>query len=144
VALAYGPGTKPGDRRVINTFIERGITQGKITLQDMGTAKRTYCYISDTVEILFHILLRGNEPIYNVGGFARTTIAELAIKIGNYLGKPVQFPEDSQESGGAPEDVYLNMSLVEQDFNKTTYVSFDKGLANTIEWQKAMYSNNKD
>jgi nucleoside-diphosphate-sugar epimerase len=140
VALAYGPGTKPGDRRVLNSFIERGITQEKITLQDMGTAKRTYCYISDTVEILFHILLRGEEPIYNVGGFSRTTIAEVASKIGDILGKPVQFPENSQELGGAPDDVYLNMSLVERDFNKTKYVPFDKGLAQTVEWQIGLYS----
>jgi UDP-glucuronate decarboxylase len=141
VALAYGPGTKPGDRRVINSFIERGITQGAITLQDMGIAKRTYCYISDTVEILFNILLRGKEPIYNVGGFSRITIGELALKIGAYLNKPVKFPEDSQELGGAPDDVFLDMSMVKRDFNKTQYVSFDKGLAQTIEWQKSLYDS---
>ena len=140
VALAYGPGTKPGDCRVLNSFIERGVTQGKITLQDMGTAKRTYCYISDTVEILFHILLRGEEPIYNVGGFSRTTIAELARSVGNILEVPVQFPEDSQELGGAPMDVYLDMSLVEKEFKKVQYVSFDTGLARTIDWQKALHA----
>jgi len=140
VALAYGPGTKPGDRRVMNTFIERGIMQDKITLQDMGTAKRTYCYVSDTVEILFHILLRGQAPIYNIGGFSRTTIAELAKEVGEYLGKPVKFPDDSQELGGAPDDVYLDMSLVERDFRKSDYVPFNVGLAQTIEWQKALYS----
>ncbi|MFZ2956807.1 MAG: NAD-dependent epimerase/dehydratase family protein [Candidatus Ozemobacteraceae bacterium] len=144
VAHAYGPGTKPGDRRVLNSFIERGIKQDKITLQDMGTAKRTYCYISDTVEILLHILLRGKEPIYNVGGVSRTTIAELAIKVGDYLAKTVLFPENAQELGGAPEDVYLDMSLVERDFKKVKYVSFDKGLAQTIEWEKALYSHDKE
>ncbi|MDD2541614.1 MAG: NAD-dependent epimerase/dehydratase family protein [Desulfuromonadaceae bacterium] len=140
VSLAYGPGTKPHDCRVLNKFIERGITQNKITLQDSGSAKRTYCYVSDTVEILFHILLRGKEPIYNVGGFSRTTIAELAQKVGAYLGKPVQFPDISQELGGAPDDVFLDMSLVERDFKKIKYMPFDKGLEQTIEWQKALYS----
>jgi len=140
LALAYGPGTKPADRRVINAFIERGATQGKISLQDMGTARRTYCYVSDAVEILWHILLRGNEPIYNVGGISRTTIAELALKVGDYMEVPVQFPKDVQELGGAPEDVYLDMSLVQKEFNKTQYVPFEEGLARTIEWQKALYS----
>ena len=140
LALAYGPGTKPADRRVINSFIERAATKGKITLQDMGAAKRTYCYVSDAVEILWHILLRGTEPIYNVGGLSRTTIAELANKVGHYMKVPVEFPKDSQELGGAPEDVYLDMSLVQKEFNKTQYVSFDEGLARTIEWQKALYS----
>ncbi len=143
VSLAYGPGTKPHDCRVLNAFIERGITQNKITLQDSGTAKRTYCYVSDTVEILFNILLRGKEPIYNVGGFSRTTISELAQKVGAYLGKPVQFPDNSQELGGAPDDVFLDMSLVERDFQKFNYMPFDKGLEQTIEWQKALYSAEK-
>lgn len=140
LALAYGPGTKPADRRVINSFIERGATQGKITLQDMGAARRTYCYVSDAVEILWHILLRGTEPIYNVGGMSRTTIAELASKVGHYMNVPVEFPKDSKELGGAPEDVYLDMSLVRQEFNKTQFISFDEGIAQTIEWQKALYS----
>ena len=140
LALAYGPGTKPADRRVINSFIERGATQHKITLQDMGTAKRTYCYVSDAVEILWHILLRGTEPIYNVGGLSRTTIAELANKVGFYMKVPVEFPKNVQELGGAPEDVYLDMELVQKEFNKTQYIAFDEGLARTIEWQKALYA----
>ena len=141
LALAYGPGTKPGDLRVINSFIERGATQGRITLQDMGTAKRTYCYVSDAVEILWHILLRGVEPIYNIGGFSRTTIAELAQKIANYMQVPVKFPVDAQKLNGAPEDVFLDMSLVQKEFNKTQYISLDDGLARTIEWQKALYAH---
>ena len=140
LALAYGPGTKPADRRVINSFIERGASQGKITLQDMGAAKRTYCYVSDAVEILWHILLRGSQPIYNVGGQSRTTIAELATKIGHYMKVPVEFPQDAHELGGAPDDVYLDMSLVQKEFNKTQYVTFDEGLDRTIQWQKALYS----
>jgi nucleoside-diphosphate-sugar epimerase len=140
LALAYGPGTKFGDRRVLNAFIERGLTQGKIALQDMGAARRTYCYVSDAVEILWHILLSGNEPIYNVGGSSRTTIAELALKVGHYLDVPVEFPADSKELKGTPEDVYLDMSLVKSDFKKTQYVSLDEGLARTIEWQKALYA----
>ena len=140
LALAYGPGTKPGDRRVINSFIERGITQGKITLQDMGIAKRTYCYVSDAVEILCHILLNGKEPVYNVGGFSRITIAQLAKEIGHYLNVPVEFPADARELGGAPEDVSLDMSLAENEFRKTQYVPFDEGLIKTIKWQKALYA----
>lgn len=140
LALAYGPGTKPADHRVINIFIERGITQGEIALQDAGIAKRTYCYVSDAVEILWHILLRGTEPIYNVGGFSRITISELASQVGRYLRVPVKFPENTQELGGAPEDVFLDMSLVQREFKKNQYVSFEEGLSRTIEWQKALYS----
>jgi nucleoside-diphosphate-sugar epimerase len=141
LALAYGPGTKPTDKRVINSFIERGLLQKKISLQDMGVAKRTYCYISDAVEILWNILLNGTEPVYNVGGQSRITIAELANKIGNYLNVPVEFPARGDVVSGAPEDVFLDMALVAKEFKKTGYVDFNEGLARTIEWQKRLYSS---
>ncbi len=141
LALAYGPGTKPADKRVINSFIERGLLQGKISLQDMGVARRTYSYISDAVEILWNILLNGAEPVYNVGGLSRTTIAELANKIGNYLNVPVEFPASGDVLSGAPEDVFLDMSLVAKEFKKTSYIDFNEGLVRTIEWQKALYSS---
>lgn len=141
VALAYGPGTRPADRRVLNAFIERGLTQKKIILQDAGTAKRTYCYVSDTIEILWQVLLRGREPVYNVGGLSRITIAELGRQVGRYIGASVEIPQEEGELGAAPDDVYLDMSLAQKEFNKTQYVSFEEGLARTIEWQKALYNS---
>jgi len=140
LALAYGPGTRKGDKRVLNAFIEKGLN-GKIELMDQGRAKRTYCYVVDAVEIMWHILLYGKEPVYNVGGKSRTTIADLARQIGEILKVPVIFPSESDDIKGAPGDVFLDMSLVERDFKKTDYVPFDIGLARTIEWQKALYSS---
>jgi len=138
LALAYGPGTRPGDMRVLNSFIEKALN-GQITLIDQGRAKRTYCYISDAIEIMWNVLLLGKDTVYNVGGNSRTTIGELAHKIGRYLNVPVIFPADDKDMAGAPDDVCLDMTKVQQEFGKNDYVSFDEGLANTIEWQKALY-----
>jgi UDP-glucuronate decarboxylase len=140
LSLAYGPGTRPGDKRVLNAFIERAL-QGKLVMQDMGKAKRTYCYVSDAVEIMWEILLNGNSSIYNVGGHSRTTIKELAEKISFYLKVPLQFPNDNNELVGAPEDVYLDMKKVKDEFNKIDFISFEEGLSKTIEWQKMLYKN---
>jgi len=139
LSLAYGPGTKPDDLRVINSFIQKAI-KGKIELLDQGEAKRNYCYISDAVEILWNILFFGKEPIYNVGGISSITIADLARKIGKHLDVPVVFPRISSDKiSGAPIDVSLDMTKVKNEFGKTEYVSFDEGLMRTIEWQKELY-----
>lgn len=138
LSLAYGPGTKPGDKRVINSFIEKAIN-GQITLLDQGHAKRTYCYVSDAIESMWNVLLHGNDFIYNIGGNSRTTIRELAHKIGIYLSVPVIFPEDNKYMTGAPDDVYSDTTKVQKEFGKYEYISLDEGLANTIEWQKALY-----
>lgn len=141
LSLAYGPGTKPNDARVLNNFIYKAL-QGEIKMLDRGDARRTYCYITDAIEILWLILFKGKEPVYNVGGFSKTTIAELAKKIGEYLNAQVIFPNNSSKSlSGAPEDVFLEMSKTKIEFNKTEYVDFNLGLKKTIEWQKILYSN---
>jgi len=139
LALAYGPGTKPGDKRVINAFIERALSQSVLKLQDSGEAKRTYCYVSDAIEILWHILLRGTQPIYNVGGQSRTTVADLAKEVGRIAAVPVEFPQSAQALQGAPEDVALDMDRVQNEFGKRQYISFEQGLRQTIEWQRALY-----
>ena len=96
LALAYGPGTREGDKRVLNSFIERGL-KGAITMLDRGEAKRTYCYVSDAVELMWKILLHGREPVYNVGGTSKTTIGELACKIADYLHVPAVFPDKGEQ-----------------------------------------------
>lgn len=138
LSLAYGPGTRWGDARVLNNFIAKGL-DGTIELLDHGTANRTYCYVTDAVEILWRILLEGQEAVYNVGGNSRTTIAGLAQAVGDYLHVPVVLPPQSAQAlAGAPDDVYLDMSLVAKEFGKTEFVPLAQGLARTIEWQRAL------
>lgn len=138
LSLAYGPGTRPRDMRVLNSFIEKGLA-GKIEMMDKGESKRTYCYISDAIEIMWNILLSGKKPIYNVGGKSRTTIRKLADRIGTLLRIPVSSPDhDDHKLKGTPDDVFLNMTAVKNEFNKTNYVPISTGLRNTIEWQKEL------
>jgi len=139
LALAYGPGTREGDTRVMNVFIRKALNGEPINLLDQGKVKRTYCYVADTVEILWDILLYGKDPVYNVGGISRITIGDLALKIGNYLNVPVVFPDKSNELVGAPDDVYLDMTKVKNEFNKTDFIPIDDGLSRTIEWQKLRF-----
>lgn len=138
LSLAYGPGTKCGDLRVVNSFIQKALA-GRITLMDQGDASRTYCYVSDAVEMMWNILLKGKEPIYNVGGVSKVTIGGLARKIGAYLNVPVVFPADAKCIAGAPDDVSLDLTRVNAEFGAKEFVSFDWGLERTIEWQKLLY-----
>ena len=106
---------------------------------DMGKAKRTYCYVSDTVEILWNIILNGTKPIYNVGGTSKTTIAELAESIGEILDVPIIFPILDNNMTDAPLDVSLDMSVVENEFKKHNFVDFESGLKETINFQNYLY-----
>lgn len=130
LALAYGA-TKLGDTRVLNQFIEQGLT-GHITLRDSGEAVRTYCYVQDAVELMWKILLKGKRTVYNVGGFSKVTIAELATEIGRLMNATVTIPKNDTGLKDAPESVCLDMNRTLEEFDQK-FTSLDKGLKLTIK-----------
>ena len=135
ICLAYGPGIHPGDRRALNSFIEKALTRKEISMLDRGLAMRTYCYVSDTVYMLWRILLEGTEPVYNVGGSSRVTIGELAEKIGKITRVPVRMPKSEKTAlQDAPDDVWLDMSKFENEFHPMTFIQLDEGILRTINW----------
>jgi nucleoside-diphosphate-sugar epimerase len=141
LAMTYGPGTRKGDKRALNSFIEQALGHGKIELMDAGKAIRTYCYVSDAVELMWQAALHGTQPVYNIGGHSTVTISELARLVGKITGVPVWFPAQSAEVAGAPEDVRLDLTRPEAEFKKTSYVSLEDGLRTTIEWQRQLYKS---
>lgn len=140
VSLSYGPGIKKGDTRVINEFITKAFKTGEIVLQDGGQARRTYCYVTDTVQMLLLILMRGQRPVYNVGGEGETTVLSLARKIAAKIpGTEVKVPRGmGYANAGAPAHVTLDMSRTKQEFKKFAFVSIDEGLDRTIAWHRAL------
>ncbi len=136
LALAYGPGTKKGDTRVLNQFIEQALTTGEIKMRDDGSAMRTYGYVEDVAYQLLGILFKGNEVVYNVGGISRTSIKELAETIGLITGAKVIAGEKSLE--GAPDDVNLDLTKVMTEFPRL-FIPLEEGLKKTIEYQKELY-----
>lgn len=141
LSLAYGPGTKKTDQRVLNNFIAKGLN-GRIELIDFGIVNRTYCYVADAVEILLDIIVSGKDFIYNVGGESKTTIGDLAKKIGSIIGAPVIFPDQAKPLTGAPDDVSLDLTKVKSHFNKNKFTSLNDGLVKTINWQRILYNLN--
>jgi UDP-glucuronate decarboxylase len=140
LAMTYGPGTRKGDQRAMNSFIEKALCQGKIELLDAGRAIRTYCHVSDAVELMWQAVLHGTHPVYNIGGHSTLTIGELAQLVGQITGVRVSFPAQSAEVVGAPEEVRLDLTRSETEFQKTDYVSLENGLQTTIAWQRQLYN----
>lgn len=139
LSLAYGPGIRKNDTRALNNFIQKALTTGKIELMDSGTSPRTYLYVTDAVEILFNILFRGKEGLYNVGGNSRTTIAGLAKLIGKNIKVPVILSKKETGISGAPSDVSLDMTKATKEFGVKKFVSLEEGLERTIDWQSKLY-----
>jgi nucleoside-diphosphate-sugar epimerase len=139
ISSAYGPGTRKHDTKAMNQFIESALTKKRIELLDSGRAIRTYCYIDDTIEMLWNIILNGTQPVYNVGGHSVATVADIARKISELTGADLIIPTGAADRTGGPQNVQLDLSRIESEFGKTEYVSLDEGMRRTIDYQKGLY-----
>lgn len=82
ISHCYGPGMQLDDGRAITDLLANVLADADILLDSDGSASRPFCYVSDTVSGLFHILLKGTPgEAYNVGETRETSILELAEKI---------------------------------------------------------------
>ena len=137
IALVYGPGTKVGDARVMNSFITRSIQDKKLEMLDMGDALRTYCYVDDAVKLILKITTSGAEPVYNLGGTETISIRELGAMIAEMTGAEFRVPKQNTGLKSAPSIVKLDMSKTLQLFPSTfEFTAFNDGLRRTIDWQK--------
>jgi UDP-glucuronate decarboxylase len=135
ISLAYGPGTKAGDARVLNQFIEQALVNGVIKLRDDGSAMPTYCYIDDMVEMMLNVLLHGKQDIYNLGGRSRMSLEQLAHWIGDLTGANVKIPESPE---GIPF-VTMDINRYCKEFGKEDFIHLGEGLQKTIDYQKGLY-----
>jgi nucleoside-diphosphate-sugar epimerase len=144
LSLAYGPGTKKNDSRVLNNLISKAILENRIKLLDSGNSIRTYCYVSDAVEMIFGAMIHGKNPVYNIGGKSRVTIKELAEKISKLTNTEITIPESDNGLEGAPLDVQLNIDSILEIFPKNSFVDISDGLEKTISWQISNIYNIKE
>lgn len=139
LCLTYGPGTKKNDDRVMNQFIHKALFNKEIRLLDDGSAIRTYCYITDAIEMIWQAFMNGKESIYNVGSKSKTTILDMAKKVGLLMNVSVILPPDPKRLAGSPSDVCVDISRYESEFGKKEFVTIEEGLKRTIEYQKELY-----
>jgi nucleoside-diphosphate-sugar epimerase len=135
VALAYGPGVFADDDRVLYSFVRQAISQRQIRVSDAGLANRTYCYVSDTIEVLLRLLFKPQlSGIFNVGGISRTTIRELALLVGQLTGCQVSFSEPTSGLMSAPVNVEVDLTKTTIQLGHRQFVSLEEGLKRTLKW----------
>lgn len=142
VSLAYGPGTRYHDERVLSHFIVKALDFSKIEMLDDGQRIRTYAYISDVVLQLLSIIMHGEGDIYNVGGTSKVTILELAQVVANKTGAELVTKAKDNLTDSSPSEVNLSLTKILQITPKFNFLSLDKGVDATIGWFKYLKSSN--
>lgn len=145
LALAYGPGAARDDSRVLYQFIRKGLIYREIELQDAGAASRTYCYVTDAVELMLNTIAARQSGTFNVGGVSRTSIRSLAEQVGLMTDARVVIPEHVESTVlGAPSDVQLDLRQILEVTKKDHFVPLEIGLARTVEWTSSQLSSGHD
>jgi len=136
LCLGYGPGFKPGDKRVMFEFIQKAYQNGCIELIDDGSDLRNYIYIDDCINGILNICKTGKSNTYNIGGKTSITIKELAEKISQIIGCEIKIGNKQNKLIDSPNMAFVNIERYENEFGELERTNIDDGLIKTINWYK--------
>lgn len=145
----YGPGLRLEDKRVLPDFIKAALSDQPIVLFSDGTPTRTFCYVTDFVRGLFHVLLSGKGgEAFNVGNDqGEISMLGLAERVRLVAANVLKRPAVPVELCASADRVYLvdnpqrrcpDISKMRQSFPWSPAVALDEGLRRTlVAWCEA-------
>ena len=74
----YGPRMRPRDGRVVSNFIVQALLNEPLTVYGDGSQTRSFCYVSDEIEGIYQLFMRGDSEPTNIGNPDEYTVRELA------------------------------------------------------------------
>jgi UDP-glucuronate 4-epimerase len=133
----YGPWGRPD--MAIPLFIKRLLNEETITVFDQNTA-RDYTYIDDIVSGISLAMDKGNGyNIYNLGNGNPVSMKTLLSSMKSYF--PTMSLIDKGWRTGDVTSTWANIEKAKAELGYQPTVSFEEGLAKTIEWAKHYYNN---
>lgn len=81
----YGPRMQIDDGRVVPNFLVQSLQGKDLTVYGDGSQTRSFCYISDMIEVIMRLIVHGNNPEIhfplNLGNPQEISILDLANKV---------------------------------------------------------------
>jgi dTDP-glucose 4,6-dehydratase/UDP-glucuronate decarboxylase len=86
----YGPGQRLDDRRIVPDMMSAALARRPLVLLSDGRATRSFCYVSDAVRAMWHVLLSdANGEAFNVGNDEREiSMGDFARELAAAAGDP--------------------------------------------------------
>jgi dTDP-glucose 4,6-dehydratase len=133
----FGPRMRLNDGRVVPNFIAQALWGEPLTVYGDGTQTRSFCYVNDTVEGIYRLLLSHETEPVNIGNPGEMTILAFAHKIIELTNSSSQIdfvqPEDARIKDD-PKVRQPDISKARRVLGWEPKVSLDEGLQKTIEW----------
>jgi len=133
----FGPRMRLNDGRVVPNFIAQALRGEPLTVFGDGSQTRSFCYVSDTVQGIYRLLMSDENDPVNIGNPKEMTILQFAHRITELTGS------SSLITFVQPKDVRIkdDPKVRQPDISKARRVlgwepevSLEEGLQKTIEW----------
>jgi UDP-glucuronate decarboxylase len=135
----YGPGQSLADRRIIPDLMSSAIDRRPITLLSDGGATRAFCYVTDAITAIWHVLLSGSGgEIFNIGNDeGEVSIIEVAERLAEVAGPPHLIiqrreSEDADYVTDNPSRRCPDLTRLRSMFDWSPEVSLTQGLDRTL------------
>ncbi|WP_328730121.1 UDP-glucuronic acid decarboxylase family protein [Falsiroseomonas algicola] len=131
----YGPRLRPGDGRVVSTFIVQALLGQPITIHGDGRQTRSFCYVSDLVTGLL-ALMRTPDAVtgpMNLGNPAEIPVAELAEMVVRLTGSRSR-PVFLKAAVDDPRQRRPDITQARQVLGWAPSVPLEEGLLRTIAY----------
>ena len=135
----YGPRQFP--EKVIPVFLTNALDDIALPLYASTENKREWLHVDDHCRAIALVLERGREgETYNVGSGVEKSIAEIADLVLELTGKPQSLKTIVPDRPGHDRRYLLDSSKLRRELGWEPQISFEDGMAATVEW----YGANRD
>ncbi len=133
----YGPRMRKHDGRVVSNFIVQALSGEPLTIYGEGSQTRSFCYVDDLIEGIYHLFGSDDSDPVNIGNPAEFTVRQLADLVVELTGstagvKHEPLPEDD------PKVRQPDISRARQLLGWEPKVDLREGLRRTIEYFSAV------
>ena len=134
----YGPRMRKNDGRAIPNFINQALNKKNITVYGNGEQTRSFCYIDDTVDGIYKLLLSNYKLPVNIGNPREYSINNLVMVIKSKINTSskiiyTELPENDPKTRKPSIDLAKNILKWEPK------ISLSKGLDITIKFFNKLY-----
>jgi UDP-glucuronate 4-epimerase len=128
----YGPGQRP--EMAIHKFARHIQAGVPLPFYGNGQSRRDYTYVSDIVDGITAAMNKPNGfSIYNLGGAATTTLADLVSLLEHHLERPAVLDMQADQAGDVP-CTYADVSRAREQLGYEPKVSIEDGLGRFCHW----------
>ena len=133
----YGPRMRPRDGRVVSNFIVQALAGEPITLYGDGKQTRSFCYVSDEVEGIYRLFMKGDNDPMNIGNPVEYTVRQLAEVVLELTGAKVPI-EARPLPVDDPKVRQPDISRARSMLGWEPAVPLREGVARTIEYFRSL------